>query len=96
MPWLWRKHRSGVIRGCPTKAATSICGSVRWMGSRFLSKDSNRYGNDADNPWLQEVPDPVTKVVWDHYATMNPADMEARGLNTMMVSKKRLERYASM
>src|SRR5690606_30010358 len=32
-------------------------------------------GNQADNPWLQELPDPVTKVVWDNYITMNPADM---------------------
>ena len=33
---------------------------------------------------MQELPDPVTKVVWDHYATMNPVDMNEAGLNTMM------------
>ncbi|MDO9373777.1 MAG: TAT-variant-translocated molybdopterin oxidoreductase [Ferruginibacter sp.] len=30
-------------------------------------------GNYANNPWLQELPDPVTKVTWDNYAMMSPA-----------------------
>jgi MoCo/4Fe-4S cofactor protein with predicted Tat translocation signal len=30
-------------------------------------------GNQANNPWLQELPDPVTKVTWDNYAMMSPA-----------------------
>jgi len=32
-------------------------------------------GAGADNPWLQEMPDPLTKVTWDNYVTMNPAEM---------------------
>lgn len=30
-------------------------------------------GTQANNPWLQELPDPVTKVTWDNYAMMSPA-----------------------
>ena len=30
-------------------------------------------GSQANNPWLQELPDPVTKVTWDNYAMMSPA-----------------------
>ena len=30
-------------------------------------------GAQANNPWLQELPDPVTKVTWDNYAMMSPA-----------------------
>lgn len=30
-------------------------------------------GNHANNPWLQELPDPISKVTWDNYALMNPA-----------------------
>lgn len=33
-------------------------------------------GNQANNPWLQELPDPMTKVTWDNYITMNPVEME--------------------
>lgn len=38
-------------------------------------------GSQAGNPWLQEMPDPMTKVTWDNYITMSPADMKAMGLN---------------
>ncbi len=31
-------------------------------------------GQYAANAWLQELPDAVTKVVWDNYITMAPAD----------------------
>lgn len=29
-------------------------------------------GNHANNPWLQELPDPITKVTWDNYAMISP------------------------
>ena len=29
-------------------------------------------GNQANNPWLQELPDPVSKVTWDNYAMISP------------------------
>lgn len=33
-------------------------------------------GNQANNPWLQELPDPITKITWDNYVTMSPLDMK--------------------
>jgi len=33
-------------------------------------------GDMAGNPWLQEMPDPISKVTWDNYITMNPSEME--------------------
>ncbi len=30
-------------------------------------------GQGTANPWLQEMPDPVTKVTWDNYAVISPA-----------------------
>ena len=30
-------------------------------------------GKRANNPWLQELPDPVSKVTWDNFAAMSPA-----------------------
>ena len=29
-------------------------------------------GSQANNPWLQELPDPVSKVTWDNYAMISP------------------------
>ena len=30
-------------------------------------------GSQANNPWLQELPDPISKVAWDNYAMVSPA-----------------------
>lgn len=30
-------------------------------------------GNNANNPWLQELPDPITRATWDNYAIVSPA-----------------------
>ena len=37
-------------------------------------------GNQANNPWLQEFPDPITRVSWDNYVTVSKADAERLGL----------------
>ena len=47
----------------------------------FYHKVGIGNGNAAANPWLQEMPDPITKCTWDNYITMAPADVEAMGLN---------------
>lgn len=31
-----------------------------------------REGSLANNPWLQELPDPITKITWDNYASISP------------------------
>jgi molybdopterin-containing oxidoreductase family iron-sulfur binding subunit len=38
-------------------------------------------GRQANNPWLQELPDPVTKICWDNYAMISPAQAKESGLN---------------
>lgn len=35
-------------------------------------------GEMASNPWLQEMPDPISKVTWDNYITMNPVEMNGK------------------
>ena len=43
-------------------------------------------GRYANNPWLQELPDPVTKVCWDNYLSVSPSDAKAMGLEDEMVA----------
>lgn len=50
----------------------------------FYQKVSMGNGSGASNPWLQELPDPLTKVTWDNYITMSPAYMEQNGFNTRL------------
>jgi molybdopterin-containing oxidoreductase family iron-sulfur binding subunit len=37
-------------------------------------------GQQANNPWLQEFPDPITRVSWDNYVTISKKDAEAAKL----------------
>jgi len=39
----------------------------------LYQKVSMGNGSQANNPWLQELPDPISKVTWDNYAMMSPA-----------------------
>ena len=43
-------------------------------------------GQQANNPWLQEFPDPITRASWDNYLTVSAADAEALGLVNENVS----------
>jgi len=37
-------------------------------------------GSQANNPWLQETPDPITKACWENYLTINQAMANEFGL----------------
>ena len=37
-------------------------------------------GNNANNPWTYELPDPVTRLSWDNYVVMSAADAVAYGV----------------
>jgi molybdopterin-containing oxidoreductase family iron-sulfur binding subunit len=39
-----------------------------------------RAGSEAYNPWLHELPDPITKVTWDNYASVSPATGSKLGI----------------
>lgn len=49
---------------------------------QFYFKQSMGDGTQSNNPHLQELPDPITKVSWDNYVTMNPSDMKNNGWET--------------
>jgi molybdopterin-containing oxidoreductase family iron-sulfur binding subunit len=36
-------------------------------------------GNQANNPWLQELPDPISKITWDNYLAVSPKDAREKG-----------------
>jgi molybdopterin-containing oxidoreductase family iron-sulfur binding subunit len=37
-------------------------------------------GRGANKPWLAEIPDPVTKVYWDHWCEVSPAAAKSLGV----------------
>ncbi len=46
----------------------------------LYTKKSMGDGQMANNPWLQELPDPITRASWDNYITMAPADASKRSI----------------
>ncbi len=53
------------------EAATKIA-SIKGGATEVVlyQKISMGNGSQANNPWLQELPDPISKVTWDNYAMM--------------------------
>ena len=47
----------------------------------LYQKISIRDGQHANNPWLQELPDPITKITWDNYATLSTRSAETAGID---------------
>ena len=43
-------------------------------------------GQQANNPWLQEFPDPITRVSWDNYVTVSAADAKKLELSNEIVA----------
>lgn len=62
----------------------------------IYTKTSMGSGNQANNPWLQEMPDPISKITWDNYVTMHPLDAKELSLfgmedESMMVRFDQME-----
>jgi len=43
-------------------------------------------GQQANNPWLQEFPDPITRVSWDNYVTVSKSDADKWGMTNEIVA----------
>ncbi|WBX99443.1 TAT-variant-translocated molybdopterin oxidoreductase [Chryseobacterium gambrini] len=48
-------------------------------------------GTQANNPWLQELPDPITRMSWDNYLTMSPKDAERLGIDNDLNARMQLD-----
>ena len=64
---------SGASSGLPKGGALEVI---------MYQKSAIGTGLYTANPWLQEMPDPLTKVTWDNYITMNPSEMKEMGFAT--------------
>lgn len=87
--------QTGVIASAPKAAGTygfslslDAVAAAIVASSKALKKDIElqifetipmRDGKQANNAFLQELPDPVTKVTWDNYVALNPKQAEKLG-----------------
>jgi len=63
----------------------------------LYSKAGMGDGQMANNPWIQEFPDPITRVSWDNYLTVSKSDAQNLGLVNENVANGGLDgSYANM
>ncbi|WP_321289246.1 TAT-variant-translocated molybdopterin oxidoreductase [uncultured Sunxiuqinia sp.] len=79
-----------------TKGLNTISSKLQapQSGTEIVLYETIAIGNGkyANNPWLQELPDPVAKISWDNYASVSVAYAEANGLvNESVISVNGLE-----
>ena len=57
-----------------TTAVTAAASIKKSDGTELVlyQKITMGYGAQANNPWLQETPDPISKGTWDNYAMISP------------------------
>lgn len=63
-------------------AATKVGGTELVLYTKVGMGD----GQQANNPWLQEFPDPLTRVSWDNYVTVSRVDADALGIKNWNVA----------
>ena len=70
------------FRGSVKSVATSSTGIELTLYQATAMGD----GSQANNPWLQELPDPITRTCWDNYLTISVATAQELGLSNQNVS----------
>jgi MoCo/4Fe-4S cofactor protein with predicted Tat translocation signal len=61
-------------------AASNIAGGGEGLELVLYEKINIGSGEQANNPWLQECPDPITKVCWDNYVSISIPDSKEMGI----------------
>ncbi len=82
-----------------TSTVSSITAALRSLTSStapgmelsLYSKVGMGDGKQANNPWLQEFPDPISRVSWDNYITVSKADAVEMGLENYNVANGGLD-----
>jgi MoCo/4Fe-4S cofactor protein with predicted Tat translocation signal len=57
----------------------------------LYTKTSIGDGTQANNPWLQELPDPITRLSWDNYISMSPQTAKDLGFENDLNGRMQLD-----
>jgi MoCo/4Fe-4S cofactor protein with predicted Tat translocation signal len=83
---------AGAFNGAPVAAAVTAVGSATKVSGKELviyQKVSMGDGKQANNPWLLEMADPITRASWDNYAMISPKFAEEEGAFKIDIGKTR-------
>jgi MoCo/4Fe-4S cofactor protein with predicted Tat translocation signal len=90
--------QSYTIAGLPTAAVNVVyqtyVASKDKVELQLYSKVGLGDGTYANNPWLQELPDPISKVCWDNYATIGKVTADKLGVKDGDLVKVSTKNYS--
>ncbi|MEZ4688337.1 MAG: TAT-variant-translocated molybdopterin oxidoreductase [Bacteroidia bacterium] len=77
------------MTGSPAASLSKLASAGTTSGFDLViyEKVSMRDGAQANNPWLQELPDPITRTTWDNYLTVPAVYAKAQGMEQNDVVK---------
>ncbi len=70
----------GGVESQTSHGAMSLVTQNGGLELTLYTKTAMGDGQQANNPWLQEMPDPITRASWDNYITVSAADAAEMGL----------------
>ena len=76
------RDRINIVSNLKNLSANSTNG----MALVLYSKTGMGDGQQSNNPWLQEFPDPISRISWDNYLTISSADAKSIGLKNVNVA----------
>src|SRR4029434_1021149 len=68
------------VKGEPFAELARAAGTASGLEIVFVPSPSLHDGRFANDGWLQELPDPLTKLTWDNPALVSPKTAETSGL----------------
>ncbi|NNC94792.1 MAG: 4Fe-4S dicluster domain-containing protein, partial [Chitinophagales bacterium] len=100
--WDITVHDGVQITDVPDASISSNFGNISAAGITILRNTGNKGafqlhayqkvtigdGTIVDNPWIQETPDPISKITWDNYILANAAWVEENGLSPDLNTKE--------
>jgi len=78
--YIFNKDLSGIAQTIVNRSKEMIAGGSNAVELQIYQNVSIGNGKKANNPWLQELPDPVSKVTWDNFAAIAPKYAEKLGI----------------
>jgi len=64
----------------------SISSQANGLELALYQSNSIGDGSQSNNPWLQELPDPITRACWDNYLTISATTARENGLTNWNIS----------
>ncbi|MDH5680733.1 MAG: 4Fe-4S dicluster domain-containing protein, partial [Spirochaetota bacterium] len=74
-----KAYNAGGDVNAASTALSNMASSAKGMELSVFQTVAIRDGKLANNPWLQELPDPISKATWDNFLAVSPEQAKKNG-----------------